>query len=49
MLEEKACQYYQHEWVLTKEEELRKQENAGTDKEDDETHSSCPQVKISGV
>ena len=36
LLEEKACQYYQHEWVLTKEEELRqlqKQEDAATDDE----------------
>ena len=34
LLEEKAYQYYQHEWVLTKEEELRqlqKQEDAATD------------------
>lgn len=36
MLEEKARQYYQHEWVLTKEEELRqlqKQEDAATDED----------------
>ena len=35
-LEKKARQYYQHEWVLTKEEELRqlqKQEDAATDDE----------------
>ena len=36
MLEDKARQYYQHEWVLTKEKELRqlqKQEDAATDED----------------
>ena len=36
LLEEKARQYYQHEWVLTKDKELRqlqKQEDAATDED----------------